>query len=66
MSARDTDLEIMTRQERGAEYGRLTGYLVEVLHRPRLELPADLHRAIDRLERIDELDVQDLREARPR
>lgn len=58
----DTDLEIMTRQERGAEYARLTGYLVEVLRFPRLELPSEVHRVLDRLSRIDQLDTEELRE----
>ena len=62
----DSDLEYMSTKERAAEYARLSAWLVEVLRLPRLALPAELHRAIDRLARIDELDTEDLREARPR
>lgn len=66
MSATDTDLDTMSQQERAAEYARLSAYLVEVLRYPRLELPSEVHRVLDRLSRIDELDTEDLREARPR
>lgn len=56
----DTDLEYMSTKERAEEYARLSAWLVEVLRLPRLELPAELHRALDRLRRIDELDMEDL------